>query len=206
MHYTLHTTHRKSTNKIARKRKTYNGFINHSNSNKTKHNAFCHIHAIKKSPSFAVNKPHNKHIIQKHIIHYNFISNFKLNPLLSRKIHITTRNNRELNTYTVPIKRRHKGPNKKKSEQPVVTTPQETNTIATQTEEISNLGQGRQPLSDKEHSNPLPKIDYDNSPDYLKQLYRVFGENFVAEATRSDPQSRNSFQIIEKKKWDTMKH
>ena len=87
-----------------------------------------------------------------------------------------------------------------------MTTPQETNTIATQTEEISKLGQGRQPLSDKEHFNPLPKIDYDKSPDYLKQLYRVFGENFVAEATRSDPQSRNLFQIIEKKKWDTLKH
>ena len=56
LHYTLHTTHRKSTKKIARKRKTYNDFINHSNSNKTMHNAFCHIHAIKKSPSFALNK------------------------------------------------------------------------------------------------------------------------------------------------------
>ena len=34
LHYTLHTTHRKSTNQIARKRKTYNDDIRHSNSNK----------------------------------------------------------------------------------------------------------------------------------------------------------------------------
>ena len=57
-----------------------------------------------------------------------------------------------------------------------------------------------------EHFNPLPEIDHENSPDYLKQLYRVFGENFIAEATRSDPQSKNSFQIIEEKNWDTLKH
>ena len=87
-----------------------------------------------------------------------------------------------------------------------MTTPQETNTIATQTEETSNLGQGRQPLAEKEHYNPLPEIDLENSPDYLKQLYRAFGENFIAEATRNDQQSRNLFQIIEEKNWDALKH
>ena len=81
-----------------------------------------------------------------------------------------------------------------------------TNTIATQTEESSNLGQGRQPLSDKKHFNPLPETYYDNSPEYLKQLLRVIGENFIAEATRNDPQSKNLLQIIEKKDWDTLKH
>ena len=56
LHYTLHTSHRKLTNQIARKRRTHNDVINHSNSNKTKHNAFSHLHAIKKLPFFAVNK------------------------------------------------------------------------------------------------------------------------------------------------------
>ena len=87
-----------------------------------------------------------------------------------------------------------------------MTTPHETNTIATQTDETSNLGQGWLPLAEKEHYNPIPEINYDNSPDYLKQLYRVFGGNFIAEATRSDPQSRNLFQIIKEKNWDTLKH
>ena len=86
-----------------------------------------------------------------------------------------------------------------------MTTPNETITIATQTDETSNLGKGRLPLSEKEHYNPIPEINYDNSPDYLKQLNRVFRENFIAEATRSDPQSRNLFQIIEEKNWDTLK-
>ena len=40
----------------------------------------------------------------------------------------------------------------------------------------------------------------------MKQLYSVFGENFIAEATRSDPQSKNLFQIIEEKNWDTLNH
>ena len=74
-------------------------------------------------------------------------SNPFVNPLFSRKIHVTTRSNPQLNTYTVPIKKRQRGPNKKRVEN--MTTP--TNTIATQTEETSNLGQGRQPLAEKEH-------------------------------------------------------
>ena len=138
-----------------------------------------------------MNKPHNKHSISKHTIQYNFISNFELDPLFSKKIHITTRNKPEINTYTLPNNKRFRGPNKKKMEQQDITTSQQTNTIATQTEETSNLGQGPQPFSDKEHFKPLHETDYDNSPEYLKQLQRLFGENFIAEATRSDPQSKN---------------
>ena len=77
-----------------------------------------------------------------------------------------------------------------------MTTPQDTITILTQTEETSNLRQGRQPLSGKEHYNPLPEIDYDKSLDYLKQLYGVFCENFIAEATKSNSQSKNLLQKI----------
>ena len=105
----------------------------------------------------------------------------------------------------MPIKERHRGP-KKNMEQQDITTTQQTNTIATQTEETSILGQGRQPLPDRKPFKPLPETDYDNSPEYLKQILRVIGENFIAEATRSDPQSKNLLQIIEKKDWDTLKH
>ena len=225
IHYTLHTTHRKLTNQITRKRRTLNDVINHSNLNKTKQSAFCHLHATKQLPSLTLNNSNNTQLIQNHInpniIATNqlykssnpFIPNhlFKslssrsnplVNPLYSRKIHVTTRNNPQLNTYTVPIKKPQRGPNRKRVEN--MSTSQETNTIATQTEETSNLGQGRQPLAEKEHYNPLPETDHENSPDYLKQLYRVFRENFIAEATRSDPQSRNLFQIIEEKNWDTL--
>ena len=81
-----------------------------------------------------------------------------------------------------------------------------TNTIATQSEETSNIGQGQLPLTEKHFLNPFPDIDSDNSPDYLNQQYKVLGENFIAEATRSDPQSKNLLQIIEQKDCDTLKH
>ena len=226
IHYTLHTTHRKLTNQIARKRRTLNDVTNHSNLNKTKQNSFCHLHATKQLSSLTLNKSNNTQLIQNHITpnsintnhlykssksyfpHHSFKSlsirkNSLFNNLFSRKVHVTTRNKPQLNTYTVPIKKRHRGPNRKKTEN--MSTPQETNTIATQTEETSNIGQGRKPLTDMEHFNPLPEINHENSPDYLKQLYRVFGENFIAEATRSDPQSKNLFQIIDEKNWDTLK-
>ena len=153
LHYALHTSHRNLSNQIARKRTTYTDVINHSNLNKTKHNAFCHLHAIKQLPSFAVKKLNKAQLVQNHINQNSFITcplfnllisrtNPLFNPLLSRRIHITTKNNPELNTYTVPIKRRHRGPNKKKTQEQIMTIPQETNTIALQTEETSNLGQG----------------------------------------------------------------
>ena len=58
----------------------------------------------------------------------------------------------------------------------------------------------------KQQYNPFKDKDFDSSPDYLKNLYKVFGENFTAEATKTDPQSRNLFQITEDKDLDTLKH
>ena len=34
----------------------------------------------------------------------------------------------------------------------------------------------------------------------------MFGEDFIAEATKADPQSRSLYQIIEDKDWTTLKH
>ena len=69
LNYTLHTTQRKLTNQIARNQQTYNDVTNHSNPNKTKHNAFCLSHSSKQSPPTAVINPHNKLLKQKQIIH-----------------------------------------------------------------------------------------------------------------------------------------
>ena len=220
IHYTLHTTHRKLTNQIARKRRTLDDVINHSNLSETKHSAFRRLHATKQLPPLTLNNLNSTQLNQNHINPNPITTNHLYkspnpsitnhlfqslssrtnpldNPLFSRKIHIATGNKPDLNTYTVPIKKRHRVPNKNKTRS--MTTPNETNTIATQTDETSYLGQGRLPLSEKGHYNPIPVINYDNSPDYLKQLYRLFGENFIAEVTRSDPQNRNLFQIIAEK-------
>ena len=80
------------------------------------------------------------------------------------------------------------------------------NTIATQTEETKNLGLGRTPLNSKQHYNPFTEINYDEAPDYLKNLHQVLGEEFIAEATKADPQSRSLQQIIQDKDWTTLKH
>ena len=52
-----------------------------------------------------------------------------------------------------------------------MTTPQEKNKIATQTDETSNLGLRRQPLENEEKFNPIPELDHDNSTDYLRKLH-----------------------------------
>ena len=72
-------------------------------------------------------------------------------------------------------------------------------TISTQTDDTANTGQGRHPLAEKKPFRPFADIDYGNSPDYLKHLCKVFGENFIAEATKSDPQSKNLLKRSNKK-------
>ena len=81
-----------------------------------------------------------------------------------------------------------------------------TNTIANQTDDINNAGQGRNPLLNKQHFKPFKDKQYDEPPDYLKNRHKVRGEDFVAEATKTDPQSRSLFQIIQDKDWSTLKH
>ena len=44
-------------------------------------------------------------------------------------------------------------------------TTNNTNTIATQTEDTNNTGQGRKPLISKQHFSPFADIRYEDSPD-----------------------------------------
>ena len=81
-----------------------------------------------------------------------------------------------------------------------------TNTIATQTEETNNTGLGRIPLNTKQHFNPFANTNNEKLPDYLTNLHKVLGEEFIAEATRADPQSRSLLQIVQDKDWTTLKH
>ena len=72
IHYTLHTTHRKSTNQIARKRRTLDDVTNHSNQSETKHSAFRHLYAIKRLPSLTFN---NTQLNQNYINSNSIITN-----------------------------------------------------------------------------------------------------------------------------------
>ena len=65
-----------------------------------------------------------------------------------------------------------------------------TQTIATQTEDSSNKGRGRSPIR-PDASNPIfPLSNATNMPQYRKNLAQVFGEGFVAKATAKDKKWR----------------
>ena len=96
----------------------------------------------------------------------------------------------QLNTFTIPIRKRFRGRNKPKIELPSGFLITLTQSKATQTDEISILGQGRRPLMNKQQFNPFTKIEYDNPLVYLKLFYKVIGERFIVQATRSNSQSK----------------
>ena len=60
--------------------------------------------------------------------------------------------------------------------------------VATQTDKTpptSNLGQGREPIDENKHA-PLFEFENETAPNYRLNLSRVFGEEFLAEATLKD--------------------
>ena len=59
-------------------------------------------------------------------------------------------------------------------------------TISTQTEDIDNTGKGRDPIQPELHPQIFPLSNSETIPDYRKHLSQVFGEEFLAEATRQD--------------------
>ena len=203
--YALLTQQRKLANQNARKTRAQNDVKNHSNRNEQKQHAFCQINANNQSliikPSLLTNfqinnsKQHN-HYRSKQITQNSSTS----------KVYITTRRRPDLDTNTIPITKRHRAQNKKKMDTPHNPTETNTNTIATQTEETNNKGLGRTPLNTKQHFNPFADTNNDQLPDYLTNLHKVLGEEFIAEATRADPQSRSLLQIVQDKDWTTLKH
>ena len=193
--YALLMQQRKSANQNSRKTSAQNDVKNHSNRNEQKQHAFCQINANNQSllikPSLLTNfqinnsKQHN-HYHSKQITQNSSTS----------KVYITTRRP-YLDTNTIPITKRHRAQNKEKMDTPQNPTETNTNTIATQTEETNNTGLGRTPLNTKQHFNPFADTNNDQSPDYLTNLHKVLGEEFIAEATRADPQNRSLLQIVQ---------
>ena len=60
-------------------------------------------------------------------------------------------------------------------------------TINTQTDDIDKTGKGREPLQPELYPEIFPLCNNPaNMPDYRKQLAKVFGEEFLAEATKQD--------------------
>ena len=70
------------------------------------------------------------------------------------------------------------------------------NSVATQTDELNNQEKGRQRLDSKQQHNQFYTTEYDNSPLYFKNVYKVFAENFIAEETISDPKAEICSQLM----------
>ena len=203
--YALATNQRKLTNQKARLRNTQNDVKNHSNRNEQKQYASCQFNANNQSLSITLYKSQKfqfNNLTQKKI----YQSKQNIYTLPPSKVFITTRGRPDRETIDIPITKRHRSPNKKKMEAPTGKTKSITNTIATQTEETNNLGLGRTPLNSKQQYSPFAETNYEEAPDYLKSLHKVLGEEFIAEATRADPQSRSLQQRIQDKDWTTLKH
>ena len=93
---------------------------------------------------------------------YKIKFKFHLRRIIKQKLHIIFRKRPHLETSSVPIKRRFRGPNKFKIDldQPTGEQQQQrTSTIATLTQKINNHGRGRLPIESKQHHNPFINID-----------------------------------------------
>ena len=76
---------------------------------------------------------------------------------------------------------------------------QPSKTIASQKDETTIIGQGRLKLTEKQHFNPFPDIDYDNSQGYLKHLYKVWREFYCRSKQEATLKARAYYKSLNKR-------
>ena len=79
--------------------------------------------------------------------------------------------------------------------------------VATQTDKTpssSNIGQGREPIDETKHA-PLFEFENDTAPTYRLNLSRVFGEEFLAEATLKDKNLQAIIRLVKAHNWEQLK-
>ena len=134
--------------------------------------------------------------------------NYYPNPPL--KVNVVTRNNPNLNTFDRQIVKRARKPNKRTMLSPNSDTPSTFKTpisVANQTGTIpppSNIGQGRTPKDETKHA-PLFEFENETPPNYRLHLARVFGEEFLAEATLRDRNLQAIIRLVKSHNWDELK-
>ena len=78
--------------------------------------------------------------------------------------------------------------------------------ISTQTEDSDNIGKGRDPIQTELHPQIFPlSNNSETMPDYRKHLSQVFGEEFLAEATRQDRTLTPIIKMIEEKDCEALR-
>ena len=79
-------------------------------------------------------------------------------------------------------------------------------TISRQTEENDNLGKGRDPIQSNLHPQIFPLSNNpERMPDYRKHFAKLFGEEFLAEATKQDHSLTPIIKMIRNGDWESMK-
>ena len=79
-------------------------------------------------------------------------------------------------------------------------------TISTQTEKNDNLGKGRDPIQSNLHPQIFPLSNNpERFPGYRKHLAKVFGEEFLAEATKQDRSLIPIKKMIRDRDWENLK-
>ena len=79
--------------------------------------------------------------------------------------------------------------------------------MATQTDKTpptSNLGQGREPIDENKHA-PLFEFENETAPNYRLNLSRVFGKEFLAEATLKDKNLQTIIRQVKSHNWEQLK-
>ena len=67
-----------------------------------------------------------------------------------------------------------------------------------------NLGQGRDPINENKHA-PLFEFENETAPNYRLNLSRVFGEEFLAEATLNDKNLQTVIRLVKNHNWEQLK-
>ena len=186
---------------------------------KTNTHAICHSRHRNQSPHLnTLNfKTYKSNSVQSQINPtnsiYKALSTFTKNSTIRHNpnqfINVFTRNRLQIETSNRTIVRRYRRPNKKNTNlQTIENQPKRPPlvTISTQTEDNDNIGIGREPLQPELHSQILTlSSNRERMPNYRKQLARVFGEEFLAKATRQDRKLTPIIKMIKDKDWESLK-
>ena len=140
--------------------------------------------------------------ITPHSIHKNSHNQY---PNSRIKINVVTRKKPNFNTFDRPMVKRTRKPNKRKAMNPLI--PNIPIPVATQTDAnppCSNVGQGLESIDESKHA-PLFEFENEIPPDYCRHLSRVFGEEFLTEATLKDKNLQSIIRLVKTHKWDELK-
>ena len=136
-----------------------------------------------------------------HPTNHNFQNkNANYLPQVYNSVNVTTRNRLKHNTIEEKIIRRKRSTNKQLTKM----NPKQ-NTIATQTDEVSNKGLGRSALKPNPEDPIFPLSNTVDMPQYRNNLCQVFGEEFLAVATQRDENMAPIIKLIKEKDWETLK-